>query len=115
MGKYYRNIQNIVLLLCCKNFYFLLIIFYFMKLIRNRDFLQNQNSKLFIEKVSAEKLAKKFSTPLYVYSETRIRANIQRIKQALKKYIPESRLFYAVKSNNNLSVQHEIVSVFRQD
>jgi diaminopimelate decarboxylase len=74
------------------------------KLIRNRDFLKNKNGKLFIEQVSTEYLAKKFGTPLYVYSETRIRENARRIKQALKKYIPQSQLSYAVKANNNLSV-----------
>jgi diaminopimelate decarboxylase len=73
------------------------------KLIRNRDFLKNKSGKLFIEKVSAAALAKKFDTPLYVYSETRIRENSQRVQQALRKYIPTSQLFYAVKANNNLS------------
>jgi len=81
------------------------------KLIRNRDFLKNKSGKLFVEKISCETLAKKFGTPLYVYSETRIRENTRRVKTALKKYIPNlpngqagSQLFYAVKANSNLTV-----------
>ena len=74
------------------------------KLIRNRNFLSNQRGKLFIEKIAAEKLAEKFGTPLYVYSESRIRENAQRVKSALTKFAFCSELFYAVKANNNLSV-----------
>lgn len=88
------------------------------KLIRNRDFLKNKSGKLFVEKVSAEALAKKFGTPLYVYSESRIRANAGRVKKALAKYIPNlptgqagSKLAYAVKANNNLS----ILSILRNE
>jgi diaminopimelate decarboxylase len=74
------------------------------KIFRNRDFLSNRAGKLFVEGVSGETLAEKFSTPLYVYSETRIRANAQRLKKALQKYIPHHQLYYAVKANSNLSV-----------
>ncbi len=81
------------------------------KLIRNRDFLSSRKGKLFIEDVAAEKLATKFGTPLYVYSETRIRKNVQRVKSTLDKFIPHSQLAYAVKANNNLSV----LSVLRDE
>ncbi|MFH0833842.1 MAG: diaminopimelate decarboxylase [Patescibacteria group bacterium] len=74
------------------------------KFFRNRDFLSARNGKIFVEKVAAESLAKKFGTPLYVYSENRIRENARRVKSALAKFIPHSQLFYAVKANNNLSV-----------
>lgn len=70
----------------------------------NHDFLSNCAGKLFIEGVSSETLAEQFGTPLYVYSETRIRSNIQRLKSALQKYIPHHQLYYAVKANSNLSV-----------
>ena len=81
------------------------------KLIRNRDFLSNRCGKLFIENVSAESLARKFGTPIYIYSESRIRKNVRRIKSALAKFIPHSELFYAVKPNNNLS----ILSILRSE
>jgi diaminopimelate decarboxylase len=81
------------------------------KLFRNRDFLDNHKGKLFVEGVSCEVLVKKFSTPLYVYSEERIRTNVNRLQAALKKYIPHSQLYYAVKANSNLS----ILSVLRDE
>lgn len=81
------------------------------KLIRNRNFLKNKKGKLFVESINSETLAKKFGTPLYVYSETRIRENIRRLKSALEKFIPNHNLYYAVKSNNNLSV----LSIVRSD
>ncbi len=74
------------------------------KFFRNRDFLSERGGKILVEKVSAESLARKFGTPIYVYSETRIRENARRVKNALAKFIPHSQLFYAVKANNNLSV-----------
>ncbi|MFH1545794.1 MAG: diaminopimelate decarboxylase [Patescibacteria group bacterium] len=87
------------------------------KLIRNRDFLSNRGGKLFVENVSAEVLAQKFGTPVYVYSESRIRENARRVKSALA-FTPEisqgltrSELFYAVKANNNLS----ILSILRDE
>ncbi len=74
------------------------------KFFRNRDFLSAQTGKIFVEQVSAKSLAEKFGTPLYVYSESRIRANARRVKTALAKFMPHSQLYYAVKANNNLSV-----------
>lgn len=78
---------------------------------RQRNFLSSRSGKLFIEEVSASTLAEKFGTPLYIYSEIRIRENAQRVKTALQKYIPHSALYYAVKANNNLS----ILSILRSE
>ena len=74
------------------------------KIFRNRDFLSERDGKIFVEKIAAESLARKVGTPLYIYSENRIRENARRVKSALAKYVPHSQLFYAVKANNNLSV-----------
>ncbi|MFA6457807.1 MAG: diaminopimelate decarboxylase [Patescibacteria group bacterium] len=74
------------------------------KFFRNRDFLSARTGKIFVEQVSTKSLAEKFDTPLYVYSESRIRANARRVKTALAKFMPHSALYYAVKANNNLSV-----------
>lgn len=85
------------------------------KLIRNRDFLSNRGGKLFIENVFAELLARKFGTPIYIYSESRIRENARRVKSALASAAatPEinSQLFYAMKANNNLS----LLSILRSE
>ena len=81
------------------------------KIFRNRDFLSERRGKIFVEKISAESLARKFGTPIYIYSENRVRENARRVKSALAKFIPHLptgqagfELFYAVKANNNLSV-----------
>lgn len=81
------------------------------KLIRNRNFLHAYSGKLAIEGIRAEALSRKFGTPLYVYSEARIRANARRIKQALKNSGVMSELYYAIKANNNLS----ILSILRDE
>ncbi|MFH0776341.1 MAG: diaminopimelate decarboxylase [Patescibacteria group bacterium] len=81
------------------------------KFFRNRDFLSERKGGILIEEVTAESLARKFGTPLYVYSERRIRENVRLIKNALAKFIPRSQLFYAVKANNNLS----ILSILRSE
>jgi diaminopimelate decarboxylase len=49
-------------------------------------------------------LAEKFGTPLYVYSEERLRENYRRLHDAFSKNYENFRLYYAIKSNNNLSV-----------
>jgi diaminopimelate decarboxylase len=66
--------------------------------------LENRNSQLFIDGVSAKTLAEEFDTPLYVISEKRIRQNYKRIQQALLRNYEKIRIFYAAKANSNLSV-----------
>ena len=66
--------------------------------------LENRNGILYIEGVSTLDLARQFDTPLYVYSESRIRENCRRIKSAFKKHYPKFRFYYAVKANNNLAL-----------
>jgi len=66
--------------------------------------LSFSKNNIFIEKISVADLAEKYGTPLYVYSETRLRENANRLKTALKKHYPHSQLFYAVKANNNPAI-----------
>ncbi|MGF3522115.1 MAG: diaminopimelate decarboxylase [Candidatus Bathyarchaeia archaeon] len=66
--------------------------------------LESRGSQLFIDGVSAKRLAEKFDTPLYVISETRIRRNFQRLQTALKQHYGKVKIFYAAKANSNLSV-----------
>ncbi len=66
--------------------------------------LENRNGQLFIDGVSAQSLASKFDTPLYVVSERRIRNNYRRLYSALKRNYPKIRLNYAMKANSNLAV-----------
>lgn len=66
--------------------------------------LENRNGQLYLDGVSAQTLAEKFDTPLYVVSERRIRSNFQRLKAALAKNYGKVKIFYAMKANSNLSV-----------
>jgi diaminopimelate decarboxylase len=58
--------------------------------------------KLFCEGVAVETLARKFGTPLYVYSQHTVAGNFQRLDQALA---PLNHLVcFAIKSNSNRAV-----------
>jgi diaminopimelate decarboxylase len=58
--------------------------------------------KIFCEGVAVETLAKKFGTPLYVYSQHTVAGNFQRLDQA---FAPLDHLVcFAVKSNSNRAV-----------
>jgi diaminopimelate decarboxylase len=57
---------------------------------------------LHCEKLSASDLAKRFDTPLYVYSATTIRERVQAFEKAFRGF-PHT-ICYAVKANSNLSI-----------
>ncbi len=64
--------------------------------------LKYSGSELYVEKVSLSKLAKKFGTPLYVYSEEKLVSNF-------KKYVDgfndvDSIICYAMKANSNAEI-----------
>ncbi len=69
-----------------------------------REPLKNWKGKLYFDGVSAIALAKKFDTPLYVISESRIRKNYKRLHEALTRNYEKIRVYYAAKANSNLSV-----------
>ena len=60
------------------------------------------NGSFFIEKVSANKISKKFGTPTYVYSYKKICENISRFKRHFNKIDP--LICFSVKSNANLNI-----------
>jgi diaminopimelate decarboxylase len=59
-------------------------------------------NKLFCEAVAVETLAKKFGTPLYVYSQRTLTNHFQKLDQALAPL--DHLVCYAMKSNSNLAV-----------
>lgn len=65
--------------------------------------LENRNGELYIDGVSALKLAEKFDTPLYVISETRIRENYRKVYDALIRNYEKIRVHYSAKANASLS------------
>lgn len=74
------------------------------------DTFSVKGGELYIEGKSCTELAEEYGTPLYVTSEKRLRSNFRRLRNAfasMKKF----RIYYAVKSNSNLS----ILSILRSE
>ena len=68
------------------------------------NFLAEQNNQLFIGGVSAIELAEQYGTPLFVFSETRIRRNISRLKDVEKVIDCPLKICYAAKANSNMAI-----------
>ena len=68
--------------------------------------MQYLNRKLTIEKVSIEKIAKKYGTPAYCYSFKQLKENIENFKKSFKSFYP--LICFAVKSNTNINIIKEI-------
>src|SRR5881394_4328812 len=63
-----------------------------------------ENNHLFISGADATALAYKYGTPLFVFSEPRIRANIARLQAAAKQVERPIKFCYASKANSNMAV-----------
>ena len=59
-----------------------------------------------VENISAEKIAKKFKTPLYCYSYLKLKNNIENFKKYFNKINP--LICFSVKSNSNVKLLREI-------
>ena len=66
-----------------------------------RTHLSNRKGKLYIDGRSAEALARRFGTPLYVYSAARIYDNATRLIKALQTRDQRIRIAYSLKANPN--------------
>ena len=64
------------------------------------------NNNFFVEKVSSNRLAKNFGTPLYCYSYEKLKKNIINFKLNFIKLNP--LICFAIKSNSNLAIIKEI-------
>ena len=67
-------------------------------------FIELKNNQLSIDGVSAVELASNFGTPLFVFSESRIRGNIARLKRAEDAIDCKLKVCYAAKANSNMAV-----------
>jgi diaminopimelate decarboxylase len=67
-------------------------------------YLEKIDGILRIDGVNAIDLAERYGTPLFVFSEARIRHNVQEIKSAFQHPLMKTRVFYASKANSNLAV-----------
>src|SRR5436190_11794544 len=63
-----------------------------------------EDNQLFISGVDAAALTDKYGSPLFVFSESRIRANIARLQAAAKEVDRPIRFCYASKANSNMAV-----------
>ena len=64
------------------------------------------NKRLILEKVNFQKIAKKFGTPFYCYSYSKLKENVNRFKENFKSFSP--LICFAVKSNTNVNLIREI-------
>src|SRR5260370_22256467 len=62
------------------------------------------NNHLFISGADATALSYKYGTPLFVFSEARIQANIARLQAAAKQVDRPIKFCYASKANSNMSL-----------
>lgn len=67
-------------------------------------FLEIENGQLHIDDVSTVALAEQYGTPLFVFSESRIRHNIDRLKKAVDLIDCPLKICYAAKANSNMAI-----------
>jgi diaminopimelate decarboxylase len=68
------------------------------------NFLEVKNNQLHISGAAAADLANRFDTPLFVFSEPRIRHNIERLKRAENAIDCGLKICYAAKANSNMAI-----------
>lgn len=68
------------------------------------NFLEERDGRLFIDGASAVELAGQFETPLFVFSERRIRRNIERLKKVGTVIEGPLKICYAAKANSNMAI-----------
>ncbi len=68
------------------------------------NFLSERNDQLFINGVAAVKLAEEYGTPLFVFSESRIKHNIARLQKAENFIDCALKVCYAAKANSNMAI-----------
>lgn len=67
-------------------------------------FLEEKDNQLFIGGVSSVELAERFGTPLFVFSEARIKSNIARLKAVENVIDRPLKICYAAKANANMAI-----------
>ena len=67
-------------------------------------YLESRDGRLHVGGADSLALAREHDTPLFVFSEPRIRANVERLKAAAARVERPVRFFYASKANSNMAV-----------
>jgi diaminopimelate decarboxylase len=73
------------------------------------DYLEVRDAHLKINGADAVDLINKYDSPLFVFSEPRIRSNIDRLKSAADSVDHPIRFFYASKANSNMAVLRTVL------
>ena len=68
------------------------------------DFLSERENQLLIDGVTAAELANEYGTPLFVFSESRIKHNIARLQKAENYIDCAFKVCYAAKANSNMAI-----------
>jgi D-ornithine/D-lysine decarboxylase len=68
------------------------------------DYLEVRNGHLSINGADALELINQYGTPLFVFSESRIRTNIERLKHAAEVVDRPIKFCYASKANSNMAI-----------
>lgn len=74
------------------------------------DYLGVRDNRLNINGADALDLINTYDSPLFVFSEPRIRSNIQRLKSAADSVDHPIRFFYASKANSNMAVLKTVLA-----
>src|SRR5215203_6185893 len=67
-------------------------------------YLEAREGRLFIDGADSGLLAREFDTPLFVFSERRVRSNVNRLQQAARGVGHPVRFFYASKANSTMGL-----------
>ena len=67
-------------------------------------YLETRDNHLHVNGIDAVRMADEYGTPLYVFSEPRIRHNIERLKRAAEGLKHAVKFCYASKANSNMAV-----------
>ncbi len=68
------------------------------------NFLESKDNQLHINGVSATDLANEYGTPLFVFSESRIKHNIAHLREAENVIDCRLKICYAAKANSNMAI-----------
>ncbi len=67
-------------------------------------YLEAREGRLFIDGADSAELAREFDTPLFVFSERRVRSNVGRLQHAAGRVGHPVRFFYASKANSTMGL-----------
>tara|TARA_B100000686_G_scaffold349222_1_gene442098 strand:- start:242 stop:1471 length:1230 start_codon:yes stop_codon:yes gene_type:complete len=70
------------------------------------NYIKLRNNTLYVENISAQKIAKKYKTPFYCYSLSQLKSNFYNFQYSFKSVKP--LICFSVKSNSNLTVLKEL-------